>query len=61
MPKDAVAFPSNGCEVVNTLLDKADLCTTRCEAAKGRRQYRDKQVTKAYVDGNGLVKAVEYR
>ena len=58
MPKDTVAFPINGCKIVHILLGKADLCTTRCEAAKGRYQCRDKQVTKAYVDGNVLVEAI---
>ena len=57
MPKDAMAFLSNGCKLVHILLGKADLCTTRCEVAKGRWQCRDKQVTKAYVDGNVLVEA----
>ena len=55
VPKDAVAFPSIGCKIVHIVLGKADLCTTRCEAAKGRWQSRDKQITKAYVDGNVLV------
>ena len=54
---DVVAFPSNGCKIVHTLLGKADLCKTHCEAAKGRRQCSDKQVTKAHVDGNVLVEA----
>ena len=58
MLKDAVAFPSNGCKIVYILLGKAELCTTRCEAAKVRRQCFDKQVTKAYVDGNVLVEAM---
>ena len=59
MPRDAVAFPSNGCEIyiVRILSGKADLSTTRCESASGRWQCRDKQVTKAYVDGNVLVEA----
>ena len=61
MPKDSVALPSNGCKIVPILLGKADdLCTTRCEASKGRWQCRDKQVvTKAYwyLDGNVLVEA----
>ena len=55
--RDAVAFPSNGCEIVRILSGRADLCTIGCESANGRWQCRDKQVTKAYVDGNVLVEA----